>query len=161
MSSPSRVRRWAAPAILVDAVLEPRLFHKAESASKKSWSKDDKLPTGWERHMAIFDSIGFGSQSYSNLYIERGPFDHFDLLGLGFLARHQATINFPKKTMYLQHNSGDSPANSFPSHFATTLGWWEMEGLAPHFSKELLADCIVTPPNLHPADDMGFSSLFY
>ncbi len=134
-------------------VLKAGPFRNARRATKELWTNADKIPKGGPGLAATFQSLEFGGQSYSNLTIVKG---RANLIGLDFLARHQVTINFPKKRMYLQPITVESPADSFPNHFATTLGWWEMEGAAPHFSKETLAACIVSPPNLHPADSVVF-----
>jgi dienelactone hydrolase len=77
-------------------------------------------------------------------------------IGLRFLARHKVTLNFPRKTMYLQRISiaplayEDGPGPGRPS--AATLGWWEMQGDAgSRPGEESLAESIMSPPNLYPA----------
>jgi alpha-beta hydrolase superfamily lysophospholipase len=136
-----------------EVMLEADLFQKVVSASKGPSFKIGKAPTGLERRMVNVASLAFGGQAYSKMDIEKGP---WNLVGLGFLSRNQVTINFPKKTMSLQPNRVASPADSFPNHFATALGWFELESIAPHFTKESLADDIVSPPNLHPADSVDW-----
>jgi pimeloyl-ACP methyl ester carboxylesterase len=138
----------------LDAALSPALFQEVENRSKKLSTNAYQWPLGPKIHEANFESVVFAGESYSNLTIDSGP---FNCIGLGLLGRHQVTINFPEKTMYLQRNMAESPELWFPKRSASALGWWEMEGIAPRFTKETLAEDIVSPPNLHPLDNLAFS----
>jgi pimeloyl-ACP methyl ester carboxylesterase len=141
-----------------DGMLNAELFETTRHLSQELRTNSANLPAIKQTPYATFASVELGGQTQSNLTFMEGV---GNLLGLDFLLRHQATINFSKRRMYLQLNNAALPSNGFPDHFATTLGWWDLEGAAPHFTKESLAECMVSPPNLHPADSLSFCSNLY
>jgi len=55
---------------------------------------------GQRLELANFSSCVWNGQAYTNLIIHAGG---TDIIGLRFLARHEVTFDFPKKTMYLKY----------------------------------------------------------
>jgi hypothetical protein len=95
-----------------DGVLTPKLFQR--------WT--NQISTALFPDEARFPNAVFGGVAYTNLYLNGDGGEN--LLGLAFLARNLVTLNFPKRTMYLQRRSTGSLAegNGFFDDFYRQQG---------------------------------------
>jgi hypothetical protein len=93
-----------------DGVLTQPLF--------RQWTSGATPPPG----QASYPNGVFGGNTYTNLYLA-GDGER-NLIGLHFLSRNLVTLDFPRRTLYLQQRStGPSPAESnyFAGFYRTTV----------------------------------------
>jgi hypothetical protein len=83
-----------------DGVLTPKLF--------QSWTNQWPVSPATTGRRTSFPNGVLGGNSYTNLYLTGDG--RFNSLGQLFQARHLVTMNFPKRTMYLQQLSTGSLA---------------------------------------------------
>ena len=121
----------------VDAALKPKLFEqesqklKEQTPGQVNFSKQLKPSTGEASadlltHQVFFPGIIFGGEACTNFIL--GDCPNGNILGLRFLSRHLATLDFPKRTMRLQHSRVESFA-------AFTV---EAEKFLPNFSSSAM-----------------------
>jgi len=101
----------------VDAALKPKLFEqesqklKEQTPGQVNFSKQLKTSAGEASaglltHQVFFPGIIFDGGACTNFILSDCP--NGNILGLRFLSRHLATLNFPKRTMCLQHSRVES-----------------------------------------------------
>jgi hypothetical protein len=83
-----------------DAYLKPKLF---EQESQNHILKTGKSSAGVLMNSAFFPELIFNGEACTNFTL--GDCPDKNGLGLRFLSRHLTTLNFPKRTMYLQSGS--------------------------------------------------------
>src|ERR1051326_8157390 len=138
-----------------DGTLKPKLFRRKL-----------REQTAFGTNAAgTFAKAAWGGETYTNLVLNQygGFWGGHNLVGLRFLARHRVTLNFPKRTMYLQRTSVGpiSLERNSTNLLGSTLGWWETEGVSAAVDdKESLAVRIISAPNLRPAVPDAFSQVF-
>jgi hypothetical protein len=115
-----------------DADLKPKLFEqetrrlREQTSGQFISSKKMRLSPRVVKHFVAYPSIVFNGEACTNFVLADSPCEN--LLGLGFLARHRATLNFPKRLMYLQ------PGSSIP--FAADAGEFFPDSSSYALSKE-------------------------
>jgi hypothetical protein len=83
-----------------DVYLKPKLF---EQESRNHIFKSGKSSAGVLMNSVFFPEIVFNGEACTNFAL--GDCPDKNGLGLRFLSRHLTTLNFPKRTMYLQPGS--------------------------------------------------------
>lgn len=132
-----------------DAALKPRLFQRAVGelgAHSEAASWKEKNPAGVTSHQVVLLGAVLHGEACTNVELIDFPESAGDnILGLRFLARHLTTLNFPQRTMYLQHENKelfahDNPVTNAPGYvltmesvnFVTAL---KEQGQLPGYSK--------------------------
>jgi hypothetical protein len=98
-----------------DVALKPKLFEQElrksqeQTSSQFIFSRQIKTPAGVLVHEVFFPGIVFNGEDCTNFILGDSP--GRNLLGLRFLSRHLTTLNFPKRTMYLQRSNVESFAD--------------------------------------------------
>ena len=129
----------------LDGVLKPHWFRRA--------LKQHQAVLG--DGMARFSKCECNGTTYTNLalYEYKGLFPSGNCIGLGFLARHLVTLDFPRQKMYLKFRGlplEERPPGRGPEF---TLGWWETQEPSGSEDQDAsLARRIMSAPNLHPRD---------
>jgi hypothetical protein len=89
-----------------DVDLPPKLFAResqylpGQASGQTQYSKQMKLSAGVVKHTIVFPEVTFNGEACTNFVLADSPAGN--LLGLRFLSRHVATLNFPKRTLTLQ-----------------------------------------------------------
>ena len=86
-----------------DGALEKKLFQQELQKQKVAVAKEYKTSTGKTGSEARFPNAMFAGGNYTNLTLNESPVGN--IIGLGFLARHLVTLDFPKRTMFLKQTS--------------------------------------------------------
>ena len=88
----------------VDGSVPPEVFCKLGGPKKQLEPASLKLDGS---KSALVEKCVWNGQTYTNLLLLNGP----NLIGLGFLARHLVTFDFPNRTLYLKQTSIGQLAN--------------------------------------------------
>ena len=83
----------------VDGALESGLFQR--EVRKQMFRAEDDVVKSQDKGRVWFPKCVWNNQSYTNLLLGEGG----NLIGLGFLARHLVTLDFPKQIIYLKQTS--------------------------------------------------------
>jgi len=83
-----------------DGCVNSRTFHREfkRRGARPVPVVQDGTPIAYAHPFATFPEIVWDGGTYKDLLVSEGK----DLIGLGFLARHKVTLNFPKRVMYLK-----------------------------------------------------------
>jgi hypothetical protein len=144
-----------------DADLKPKLFEqemrrlREQTSGQFISSKKMRLSPRVVKHLVAYPSIVFNGEACTNFVLADSPCEN--LLGLGFLARHVATLNFPKRIMYLQPGSSfpvaadageffsDSSSYALAKEAVELLGNLAQQGRLPGWSKADPGDFNLSP----------------
>jgi hypothetical protein len=94
----------------IDVALKPKRFEqelrtlREQTSDQANFSVQMEMSAGLLVNVVLFPEIVLKGEAYTNFML--GDCPDQNLLGLRFLSRHQATLNFPKRTMYLQRSNG-------------------------------------------------------
>jgi len=97
-----------------DGVLNVGLFRRElREQARSNATNRSNAALGTLEHPVLFGQGSFGGDTYTNLAWHKCPpglwLGQENILGLRFLARHLVTLNFPKRTLYLQRQSAGPP----------------------------------------------------
>ena len=138
-----------------DGMLQPKLFKSELRKQSVGWTSQFKSPAGATVQRSFFDKFVFKDQvCYREVLLADSVYGNF--IGLHFLARHLVTLNFPKRTMYLQRWSVESFAGEARGFLESLNDKGQLPGLkkGEHgqfycdwpLVKNQKADCIETYP---------------
>jgi hypothetical protein len=85
-----------------DGALESRLFREVREQRLRL---EGDAVNGQDSGRVWFSKCVWDGESYTNLLIGNGGNFIGNVIGLGFLARHLVTFDFPRRTMYLNQTS--------------------------------------------------------
>jgi hypothetical protein len=128
-----------------DVVLTPHWFRRALQQHQAV------LADG----MLRFPRCEWNGATYTNLVLEeyKGQGPSCNLIGSGILARHLATLDFPRQRMYLKFRGLPLEERPYGRGPEFTVGWWETrEPSATKDQDASLAQRIMSAPDLHPKD---------
>ena len=123
-----------------DADLQPKPFEQEMRRLREQASgqfichKEMRLSPRVVKHLAAYPSIVFNGETCTNFILADSPCEN--LLGLRFLARHLATLNFPKRIMCLQPGSS-TPFAADPGDFFSNASSYALTKEAVEFLGKL------------------------
>jgi hypothetical protein len=122
-----------------DAVLKPSLFRRElrvlpdQTLGTFNYNRQYTNFAGAPVNEEFLPQIIFNGEDCTNFVLEEWPGE--DLIGLRFLARHEVTLNFPKRMMYLRHSN----AESFASKDSITNSFSNWDFAAYRFTSDAVA----------------------
>jgi hypothetical protein len=142
----------------VDGALESGLFRR--EVLEQMLRVEGVAVDGQDNGRVWFPKCVWNGETYTNLLIGNGG----NLIGLGFLARHLVTFDFPKRTMYLKQTSVGPLVDENMEAAAEFLKTVKEKGQLPGWSKNDKGTIYLEPyPNFEAFDGLknGDSSTYH
>jgi hypothetical protein len=123
----------------VDGALDPELFRQ-EVAEQRLQAKD-AVVNSQDNGRVWFPKSVWNGKTYQSLLIGNGA----NLIGLGFLARHLVTFDFPKQAMYLKQTSVGPLVDEKMEAAAEFINRLRKNGQLPGWSKDDIGTIYLEP----------------